>query len=102
MKPEKKKYSAKTKHHVSSPTDSIFDNSQVDKKETISALDFHDLRLLKIREVAMILGCSVKEAYTLSYECGLPTRRLRGRVRVLGMDLRKWLEALPAGRSSFV
>lgn len=80
----------------------FFDNSQVDKKKEISALDFHDMRLLKMREVAIILGCSVKEAYTLSYECGLPTRKLRGRVRVLGLDLRKWLEALPTGRSSFV
>lgn len=80
----------------------FFENLGIDlsKKEFNSA--FHDMRLLKVREVAGLLGCSVKDVYTYSYECGLPTRKLKGRVRVLGLDLRKWLEALPMGRSSLV
>lgn len=77
----------------------FFENSQtIAFNDPIQTLG--DLRLLKIREVATILGCSTKDAYTLSYECGLPTRKLRGRVRVLGSDLKKWLEGLPTKRRS--
>jgi len=77
----------------------FFENKQENRiKDPVR--DFGDMRLLKIREVAAILGCSVKETYTLSYECGLPTRKLRGRVRVLGSDLKKWLEDLPKKRRS--
>jgi len=85
---------------IKEEAEKFFENTQA----TISKYDptqgLNDLRLLKIKEVAAILGCSVKDAYTLSYECGLPTRKLRGRVRVLGSDLKKWLESLPTTRRS--
>lgn len=76
----------------------FFENTQATTSNNDPTLNFGDMRLLKIREVAAILGCSMKEAYTLSYECGLPTRKLKGRVRVLGSDLKKWLESLPTAR----
>lgn len=78
----------------------LFDNTQVNfnNEDRDSRYTIHDFSLLRIKEVAGILGCKPKDVYNFSYHNGLPVRRVGGRLRVLGEDLKKWLRRLERRR----